>query len=398
MGKVIGKRLKEMKKIVIITGEASGDLYGGKLAQAIKELSPDVHLQGMGGSNMALAGVKIDFDISDLCAIGAIEIITKIPKFIYRLKEVGNYLEKEKPHLLVLIDFPEFNMRLAKTARRLNIPTVYYIPPTAWAWRKGRAKTMTKLVDKVICIFDFEARIYQEAGNKVEFIGHPLLDIVSPQMSKEEACKEFNLDQKKKIIGVLPGSRKSEIKVLLPIMLSGVEKIQRHFPDAQFILPLAPTLSKEDILKFKLRNTKIVSNNTYEVMNISDLLIVASGTATLEAALIGVPMIIVYKLNWLTWQLGKILVSTGGFIGLPNIVAGKEIVPELLQNKAEPELISQYAIELLENEDKRGKMITELKQVKERLGGSGATIRAAKTILDCVGVQQFSVKIRNGYL
>lgn len=378
--------MREGKNIVIITGEASGDLYGGKLAKSIKELSPDVELQGMGGSNMLKAGVNLIFDITDLSGIGALEVITKIPKFFQRLKEVGNYLKENKPQLLILIDFPEFNMRLAKIAKSLMIPTVYYIPPTAWAWRKGRAKTMTKFVDKVISIFDFEAKVYQEAGNDVEFVGHPLVDIAVAKMTKEEACEKFNLNPKKKIIGILPGSRKKEIEMLLPIMLSAVEKIQNHLPDIQFVIPLASTLSKEDIsdFRFQISDFGIIENNTYEVMNISDLLIVASGTATLEAACLQTPMIIVYKLNWLTWQLGKLLVSTGGFIGMPNIVAGKEIVPELLQNKAKPEYVSQYAINLLENEYKRKKIIQELTQVRERLGSKGATTRVAKAILNCV--------------
>lgn len=378
--------MREGKNIVIITGEASGDLYGGKLAKSIKELSPDVELQGMGGSNMLKAGVNLIFDITDLSGIGALEVITKIPKFFQRLKEVGNYLKENKPQLLILIDFPEFNMRLAKIAKSLMIPTVYYIPPTAWAWRKGRAKTMAKFVDKVISIFDFEAKVYQEAGNDVEFVGHPLVDIAVAKMTKEEACEKFNLNPKKKIIGILPGSRKKEIEMLLPIMLSAVEKIQNHLPDIQFVIPLASTLSKEDIsdFRFQISDFGIIENNTYEVMNISDLLIVASGTATLEAACLQTPMIIVYKLNWLTWQLGKLLVSTGGFIGMPNIVAGKEIVPELLQNKAKPEYVSQYAINLLENEYKRKKIIQELTQVRERLGSKGATTRVAKAILNCV--------------
>lgn len=372
-----------MKKAVIITGEASGDLYGGRLAKTIKELSPKVELEGIGASKMAEGGVKIIFNMTNLSGIGTLEVIPKIPTFIRRFKEVSHYLEKNKPNLLILIDFPEFNMRLAKVAKRLNIPTVYYIPPTVWAWRRGRAKTIAKSIDKVISIFDFEAKVYQEAGNNVEFVGHPLIDIAVPQMTKEEAGRKFNLDWNKKIIGLLPGSRKKEVEVLLPIMLSSAIKIQTYLPDVQFILPLAPTLSPTDIscLPSFTSHIKIVENNVYEVMNISDLLIVASGTATLEASCIGTPMIILYKLNWLTWQLGKLLVSTGGFIGLPNIVAGKEIVPELLQDRANPNFITQYALDLLQDENKRGEIKNQLSRVKQKLGSSGATIRAAKAIL-----------------
>ncbi len=369
-----------MKKVVIITGEASGDLYGGKLAMAIKGLLPDVELEGMGGSNMLAAGVNLRFDMTDLSAIGVIEVVNTIPKFFRRLKEVSNYLETTKPDLLILIDFPEFNMRLAKAGKRLGIPTVYYIPPTAWAWRRGRAKTIARSVDKVISIFDFEAKVYQEAGNNVEFVGHPLLDIAVVERTKEEACQAFNLEPNRKIIGILPGSRKKEIEVLLPIMLAAVEEIRRQLPQTQFILPLAPTLSNQDIphSAFRIPHFTIVENATYEVMNISDLLIVASGTATLEAACLQTPMIIVYKVNWLTCQLGKLLVHTGGFIGLPNIVAGKQVVPELLQDKANPEDICHYALDLLQDEKKKEAMLKELRQVREKLGSPEATRRAAE--------------------
>jgi len=380
-----------MKRVVVITGEASGDLYGGRLARAIKELLPEVELEGMGGSNMFEAGVNLRFDMANLSAIGAIEIINTIPRFFCRLKEVSNYLKTTAPDLLILIDFPEFNMRLAKVAKRLCIPTIYYIPPTAWAWRRGRAKIIAKSIDKVISIFDFETKVYLEAGNNVEFVGHPLLDIAIAKMTKEEACKIFNLDPTKKIIGILPGSRKKEIKVLLPIMLSAVEKIRLSMPDAQFVLPLASTLSLKDIsdfgfllrkiLRMRISDFAIVENYTYEVMNISDLLIVASGTATLEAACFQTPMIIVYKLNWLTWQLGKLLVHTGGFIGLPNIVLGKQIVPELLQGKANPQDISQCALDLLKDEKKKQQMIKELRQVREKLGSPGASHRAAEAVV-----------------
>lgn len=270
-----------MKKILIITGEASGDLYGGRLAKTIKELSPNIELQGMGGSKMLEAGVNLTFDMADLSGIGTLEVISKIPKFFQRLKEIGQYLKKNKPDLLILIDFPEFNMRLAKIAKKLAIPTIYYIPPTAWAWRKGRAKTIAKLVDKVISIFDFEAKLYQQAGNDVEFVGHPLLDIAVATMTKEEACRKFGLNPEKKTVGILPGSRKKEVDVLLPIMLASIEKIRNKFPNIQFILPLAPNLSIPH-----LPHINVVKDNVYEVMNISDLLIVASGTATLEAVCI----------------------------------------------------------------------------------------------------------------
>lgn len=368
---------------MIIAGEASGDIYGYHLVQAMKELNPNLELVGMCGQKMAQAGVNVLFDMKGLSCIGAVEILSKIPKFLHKLKEVIEYIDKERPDLLILIDFPEFNMRLAKKIKSLmpQISIVYYIPPTVWAWRKNRAKTIAKITDKVISILPFDAEIYKQAGANVEFVGHPLIDIVASNMGREQACKLFGLNPNQKIIGLLPGSRQKEITSLIPIMFDGASKLLTVISDCQFILPLASTISEEDISCYKtLIPYTIIRDNQYEAMSICDILIVASGTATLEAACLGIPMIIVYKLNWLTWKLGQLLVNLN-HIGLPNIIAGKEIVPELLQERATPQNIFEYAYSLLQHETKILTIKNELSVVRQKLGNSGATKRAAEIAL-----------------
>lgn len=365
---------------MIIAGEASGELYGSYLAKEMMTLDPNLELLGMGGRRMAETGVKILFDLKGLSCIGAMEIIQLVPQFLRQLKEVSQFIEQQRPDLLVLIDFPEFNMRLAKRVRQLNIPIVYYIPPTAWAWRRKRARVIAEQVDRVISIFPFEAEVYQQAGAKVDFVGHPLLDIAQAKMERTEACQLFSLAPNKRIIGLLPGSRQREVKTLWPIMAEAANRLLKVIQDCQFILPLADTVSEEDIATISLPYT-IIKNNRYEAMQICDLLIIASGTATLEAACLERPMVIVYKLNWLTWKLGQWLVNLD-YIGLPNIVAGQEIVPELLQERATTEAILESSLELLNNEDKLLTMKRGLSQVRQRLGSPGATKRAAQKVLE----------------
>lgn len=374
---------------MIISGEASGDIYGCHLVQAMKELDPNLEIVGMCGQKMAQAGVNILFDMKGLSCIGAVEILSKIPKFLHRLKEVIEYIDKERPDLLILIDFPEFNMRLAKKIKALmpQISIVYYIPPTVWAWRKNRAKTIAKITDKVISILPFDAEIYKQAGANVEFVGHPLIDIVPTvsKMGREQACKLFGLNPNQRIIGLMPGSRQKEITALISIMFDGASKLLTAISDCQFILPLASTISEEDISCYKTPVPyTIIKDNQYEAMSICDILIVASGTATLEAACLGIPMIIVYKLNWLTWKLGQLLVNLN-HIGLPNIIAGKEIVPELLQEQATAQNIFEYAYSLLQDEAKLLTIKNELSVVCQKLGNSGATKRAAEIALQTQG-------------
>lgn len=375
-----------MKHIMLVAGEASSDFHGACLARELFSLSQDVRIAGMGGQYMAEAGVKVVFRFSDLSAIGIVEVLGKIPLGFKRLAEIVKYLKENKPDVLVVIDFPEFNIRLGKIASSMGIPTVYYFPPTVWAWRKKRANTIARYFKKVICAFPFEAEIFEKAGANVAFFGHPLLDIVKPTRTQEIIYHDLSLDPSRRIFGILPGSRKGEIQRLLPVMLESTGRLLKKFPDIQPVIILAPTIEDEDVLPYlKAVSFKpmLVRNHTYDVLSICRLALISSGTATLEAAIMGVPMIILYKLNLLTYLLGRLLIRIP-FIGLPNIIADKEVVPELVQSEANVENVVKKASLFLENDHIWTSVQKNLSEVRKKLGSCGATKKAAGLIVDMI--------------
>jgi len=369
---------------MILAGEASGDMHGANLARALQELNPQVQLLGMGSSLMAAAGVELAFDVTELSTVGFAEAIKSIKTLKRILQQLGDLMDQEKPDVIVLIDYPGFNMEVAKAAKARGIPLVYYFSPTAWAWGRGRAKKVASLVTRVASVLPFEADVYREAGADVEFVGHPLLDIVKPKLSKEEFYQQWNLDSQKPIVGLLPGSRRQEIKSLLPILLETAKRIKEKIPQTQFLLPLAHTVDRREIeaqIREKGLEIIVIEGQTYELMTVSDIIVVASGTATLEAACLGTPMIIVYQVSFSTWLLGKILIKVP-YIGMPNIIAGKEIAPEFIQYDAQPEQISSRVIDFLEHPEKLELVRAELQEVRKRLGGEGAVKRTAQLVLD----------------
>jgi lipid-A-disaccharide synthase len=371
-------------KVMIVTGEASGDLHGAGVAAALKELQPDIYLYGVGGQAMASAGVNIIYDIKELSVMGFVEVVKKYPHIKGVFDKLVSVLKAEPPDVLVTIDYADFNMRLAKAAKGLGIKVVYYIAPSAWAWRRGRAKLIAESVERVAAIFPFEVEVYEEAGAQVSFVGHPLLDIVKPSMPREQAFHFFAADATRPIITLMPGSRQQEIEQLLPEMLRALELIQTSHPGIQSFLPLAPTISRarvEEICGRHRIDIKIIERNTYDLMGISTFIIAKSGTTTLEAALMGAPAIIMYKLAPVTWLLGKLLVKIPYF-GLPNIVAGKGILPELLQYDVQAEKIAALAEEWLNDAEKLTKVREELRAMQKKLGETGAVKRVAQVILD----------------
>lgn len=368
---------------MIVAGEASGDLYGAHLAKELKEINPGIDLVGLGGSKMREVGVEIFFDPTSLSVVGLSGILKNLPIFINLLSKVKSYLKNVKPDALILIDSPEFNMRLLGSAHKLKIPTFYYFSPTIWAWRAGRAKRIAKSRTKILSVFGFEKKVYEEAGCDVTFVGHPMLDIIKTSLSKKEACQRFGLDSLKPIIGLLPGSRKKEVVNLLPTMVESAKLIKSSLADVQFLLPLAPTLSRDDLepyYSFLPSPSFLIEEERYESLKVCDLAIIASGTATLEAAILGVPMIIIYKVNWLEEAIAKRVLKTK-FIGLPNIVAGRQIVVELLQERANPLSISKVALSWLENKDSLEKIKLGLGKVREKLGEAGAARKAAQAVI-----------------
>lgn len=372
-----------MLKVMFSVGEASGDLHGASVAKALKALDPDIKLFGMGGRHMAEAGVEIVYDIADLGVIGIVEVIKNLPR-LFRLRDMlGEIMDRERPDVLVVIDYPGFNTRLSKVAKAKGIPIVSYISPSVWAWGKGRAKGVAQTVSKVAAIFPFEADAYREAGADVVFVGHPLLDIVKPSMTRQEAVHYFGADPARPVLLLLPGSRKQEVENLLPDLLKAAVKIAEKLPEAQFFLPVASTIPESMLSALVSQHNVPVTftfDHTYDLMSIADLAIAASGTVTLEAAILNLPSVIVYKVNSLTYYLGKLLVKIP-YIGLPNIVAGRKVVPELLQHDVNAATIADAALPILVNPQKRQEVLNAMTEIREKLGSGGAVGRVAELVI-----------------
>ena len=374
-------------KIMISVGEASGDLHGASVANALKQLRPEIELVGMGGQAMRTAGVEIIYDIADLGVIGIVEVIKNLRR-LFRLRDfLADYMRANRPDALVIIDYPGFNVRLAKVAKKLGIPVISYISPSAWAWGRGRAKEVAGIVQRVAAIFPFEADVYREAGANVTFVGHPLLDIVKPNMERAAAFDYFGASPDFPRVLLMPGSRKQEILNLLPDMLAAAEKITQQVPGCQFFLPVASTISREMLRtlldKYNVHVT-LTNDKTYDLMNICDVAVAASGTATLETSLLKVPTVIIYRVAMLTYLIGKQLVKIPD-IGLPNIVAGRRIVPELLQDDVNPEAIAAETVRLLIDGEARRQVLADLEEVHTKLGETGAVNRVAEVILEVAG-------------
>jgi lipid-A-disaccharide synthase len=374
------------KKILIIAGEASGDLHGGNLAKALLALKPDLGIFGMGGKMMREAGVNTLQDISRLAVVGIWEVLTHLKDIKAAFNLMDEAIIRERPDAVVLIDYPDFNLRIAKKARAAGVKVVYYVSPQVWAWRKGRIKHIAKVVDRMLVVFPFEEALYREAGVKCSFVGHPLLDEETGTRPKEELANKFRLDPQKPILGILPGSRKKELHFHLPVMLKAYSLIKEKMPDVQAVIPLAPTLSADDFREYLAGYEDVrLIDDAPGVMTVMDTAVVASGTATLQTALKGKPMVIIYRLSPVTYWLGKMLIDVP-FIGMPNLIAGMEAVPELIQNEASPERISSLILKMFYDKAYYGDIVRNLGLVSEKLGGSGASKRAALEVLKEAGI------------
>lgn len=369
--------------IMVVAGEASGDLHCSRLVTKINEFCPTATFFGMGGKLMAKAGVELEYDIADSAVMGFTEVIGKIPMMLNRLKGLKRLMVNRKPDVIVFVDFPDFSMRLLSSAHKHQIPVVYYIPPKAWAWRKKRANVVAKYTSAVANIFPFAADVYKKAGANAHYVGHPLVDFASCSMSKAEAYKKFHLDSESPIIGLMPGSRNKEIKSLLPVILDSAKLIRAKIPDCQFILPIAHTLQRDSLPDLSPLVTAVDGSYMYDIMNICDMAIVASGTVTLEAAYMVTPMIVIYKVSAISWYIINMLTDLTTS-ALPNIVVDKMIVPELLQKKVNPNTISGIAIEMMLDPKKLSEQRDNLEIVRERLGNPGAVERTAKLVLQFV--------------
>lgn len=372
--------------LLIIAGENSGDLHASNLAREILKLRPDLNLYGFGGSQMKNAGVNLLANIVDRLAIIGFTGIVKNAERIYRLyNKAKRFMDEHRPAAVILIDYPGFNFKVMKAAKKRGIPVIYYIMPQVWAWHRSRIYTLRDLTERMLVVFPFEVALCKSVGmEQVRYVGHPLLDVMNLTMSKEEVFERFGFDSGKRLVGLLPGSRKSEIDRILPCMLGAAEKISKQISDVQFCIPRASTI-KEDLIEYYLSTTdvevKVVDAYRYNVRNAMDFAMVKSGTSTLETAILGCPMVIIYKVSYLGWLIGKSVVKVP-FIGLVNIIAGEMVVPELLQNEATPMNIAERTIEILDNDERRKAISFALNNVKEKLGGPGASKRAAEEIIE----------------
>lgn len=378
------------KKIMVVAGEVSGDLHGAHLMEAIQKIHTDIEFFGIGGEDLKKRGMRLLHHVRDFSVVGISEAFRKLRGSLKTLQELKEVMEHERPDLLILIDYPEFNLRLARIARQKAISVLYYISPQIWAWRPGRVKSISKRVKKMVVFFPFEVPLYQAAGVDVEWVGHPLLDIVKPSLSRKEAFQQFGLDPDRKTVALLPGSRLEEVKRLLPPMAASATLLQRAIPTLQFILPLAPGISETDLCP-SFRETSVpiavVNGFNYDAMALSDLIITASGTATLEAAILRKPMVIAYKVSRLTYWVGRALIRVN-HIGLVNLVAGKEVAKELIQNEVCPDRIAEEALRLLRDPVLYAKTVESLAEVRQRLGEPGAADRAARIVLSLLQEQK----------
>jgi lipid-A-disaccharide synthase len=377
----------ESKKILLVAGEVSGDLHGTHLVEAIQSIDPEIQFFGVGGEGLEKVGMKLLYHSQSLSVVGITEVFVKLRSILKALRALKKSLEREKPDLVILIDFPDFNLRLAKLVHRRGIPILYYISPQIWAWRPKRIKLISRVIRKMVVLFPFEVPLYEAAGVDVEWVGHPLLDIVKPTLPKEKAFQQFGLDPKGRTVGLLPGSRVQEVERLLPSLLASARLLLKEIPDLQFVIPLAPGIPKA-ALSFQMKNisvpVKVVEGFTYDVMNLCELLITASGTATLEGAILGKPMIIIYKVSFLSYWIGRALIRVD-HIGLVNLVAEKEIAPELIQKDVIPQRIADEAFRILRDPILSRKMTESMGEVRQRLGDPGAAQRAARIVCSMLG-------------
>ncbi len=358
------------KKILLIAGESSGDIHGAALSRSLAAFKPNLQIFGVGGTEMRKSGVHILHDNKEMAVVGVLEIFGKI-RLLYKIfKKIEYEIVSGKYSALVLIDYPTFNMMLAWIASKHGLPVYYFIAPQVWAWGKIRLKLLARIVNKMFVILPFEKEIYEKAGMDVEFVGHPFIGEIKTALEREKAYKIFGLNKNKKIIGILPGSRNQEIKTLLPVMLESARIIKKEIPTAQFALPLANTIEEDEVatlIKQSGLKVTVIRDFTYDVMSLADFLIVASGSVTLEAGILKKPMVIIYKVNFITSFIARILALIS-HVGLVNIIAGKEIVPELLQENMTPENIASCSIKALTDEKYYKQVKQELAKIEQLLG------------------------------
>jgi lipid-A-disaccharide synthase len=372
------------KEIMIVAGEASGDLHGANLVRAMQARDADLHFCGMGSRELAEAGVTILSDASKLAVVGITEVLSHLGDILRARRTLIARMRSRRPDLLILIDYPDFNLWLASAAKKMAIPVLYYISPQVWAWRSGRTRTIKRLTDRVAVILPFEQEYYAQRGCVVDFVGHPLLDSVQPELDPKAFFSRHHIDPARKLIGLIPGSRTKEIQTLLPDFLAAAGLLAADHPDRYtFLIPRASTidqriLDQNGLAAWKHRlDVRVIDSRRHAMMAACDAAVASSGTVLLELAILGTPTVAAYRTSRHTYLLGRLLIRHLRYFSLVNLIGNRGIIPELLQDAVTPERIAEELSQLMENESKRTATLAGLAEVRQRLGSPGAAERTA---------------------
>jgi lipid-A-disaccharide synthase len=372
-------------RILLSAGEASGDRLGAGLALALRRRRPEIELLGMGGPQMAEAGVRLVRDASEVAVVGIQEVLAHLPAILGAMRSLEGVLRDERPDLLVPIDFPDFNLRLAARARQAGVGVVYFVSPQVWAWRRGRVSRIRRLVRRMLVLFPFETEFYETAGVPVTFVGHPLAERAAEPRARVDLCAAAGLDPELETIALVPGSRRSEVGRLLPPMLGAAQRVRQRRPGTQVLVTRAPGLSREwfdaQLAGTHAEDVRVHPGDFPEILSACEAGAVASGTASLEAAVTGMPLVVVYRMGVLSHAIGRLMVRLP-HIAMPNLVAGRRVVPELVQGECNAGRISTELLRYLEQPEESRRVRAELSGIRGLLGGPGVFERAAERILD----------------
>jgi lipid-A-disaccharide synthase len=375
-------------EILVVAGEASGDMHAADLVAALQQRRPDLRFFGMGGARLAARGVELIHGAHEVSVMGITEVLPKLPRLFKVLGDLARAAEQRRPACAILVDIPDFNLRLAARLKRLGIPVAYYVSPMVWAWRRGRVKRIARVVDRMLCILPFEEAFYRDAGVSARYVGSPVVEQVPAPGSAADFRRRLGLDVSAPTLALLPGSRMSEVRRMLPAMVASARELLRERPGLQVVVPVAPTIPRSEIeARFEGSGVRpaLVEGRAPEVVGAADAAIVTSGTAVLEAGLMQRPLVVVYRMSWLTYLVGRLLVKVA-HVALVDLLAGRRLVPELLQGQATPARIVQEVRRVWEPGPARDEVLRGLAEVRERLGGPGAAHRAAEAVLELLPV------------
>jgi lipid-A-disaccharide synthase len=366
-------------RILLVAGEASGDLHGGHLVEALRQRCPAAEVVGVGGARLRAAGMEILIDVTRLSAVGLVEIVGSIPRHWRAMRQLKQQMERHRPDLVVLVDYPGFNLMVAREAHRRGIPVFFYVAPQVWAWGQGRARRMADFIDRLAVIFPFEEAIFNAHGRRfARYVGHPLLDGLLVTRDRAATRRVHGFSDAQPLLVLMPGSRRSEVRLLLPAMLRAAELLKRD--GWQVALVKAPTIAESDLSQVAGGRLPVplISGDTYNLLAAADGGLIASGTATLEAALLGCPPVIVYRFSWFTYLLARLVIGRRA-IGLPNVVLGQDAFPELIQHQAQPARLAAAVRDLAARRPRNQQLVAEL---RSKMGAAGASGRAADLMLE----------------